>query len=116
MPDDFLPDQLRLFRQRLRWTQEHMASKLGVSQQRYANWERGTARPRREHMALLRQLGAIPTDGEIAEPTPSYGASLGALALMIDILYDSQLPDDIRERTRKELLRQLGIEDDPSLS
>lgn len=105
-----MAESLRLFRTRMRWTQERMAKEIGVSRGRYSNWESGSAHPKREHLSVLRSMGVLSATGQIAEERAPYGREDPQhLALLIDILYQSDLPEDIRARTKDELLKILGV-------
>jgi len=49
-------ETLKLDRERLKMSQDQLASMLGVSQQAVANWEAGASHPRRERRARLLQI------------------------------------------------------------
>lgn len=59
---------LRLDREKLKLSQEQLAKMLDVSQQAVANWEAGTAHPRRERRARLLQILGI--NSELAKNPP----------------------------------------------
>src|SRR3990167_3048039 len=112
---DNIASDLRLFRRRVRMTQEEIAAKLGVSRGRYANWEGGTANPPLEFLAKMRELGMTIEHPLIPKAEkPDYGlrTSSDLLALLIDTLYDVEADPDIRARARRELYRVLEIADE----
>jgi transcriptional regulator with XRE-family HTH domain len=59
---------LRVDREKLKFSQEQLAKMLGVSQQAVANWEAGTAHPRRERRARLLQI--LGPQSELAKNPP----------------------------------------------
>ena len=63
-------ETLRADRERLKMSQEQLAKLLDVSQQAVANWEAGTAQPRRERRARLLQI--LGPSSELAKNPPRY--------------------------------------------
>lgn len=63
-------ETLRADRERLKMSQEQLAKLLNVSQQAVANWEAGTAQPRRERRARLLQI--LGPQSELAKNPPRY--------------------------------------------
>lgn len=63
-------ETLRIDRERLKMSQEQLAKLLDVSQQAVANWEAGTAQPRRERRARLLQI--LGPNSELARNPPRY--------------------------------------------
>jgi transcriptional regulator with XRE-family HTH domain len=52
----FNPDELRRERVRVGWSQDELASRLGVSQPTVSTWENGTSEPRSQNLAALSRL------------------------------------------------------------
>jgi transcriptional regulator with XRE-family HTH domain len=52
-------DDLKAFRRQQRLTQKELASRVGVSYQTIAQWEKGTLQPRREHIPKLAEALGI---------------------------------------------------------
>lgn len=105
--------ELRLFRQKLRLTQEEMARRIGASRAQYANWEVGTAKPPYLFLVRLDELGfAVPDPGFVRESQAAYRvrATRGQLMFMIDTLYNCEVPAELRSNARQELIAALGIE------
>jgi transcriptional regulator with XRE-family HTH domain len=67
---DTFGETLRADRERLKMSQEQLAKMLDVSQQAVANWEAGTAHPRRERRAKLLQILGV--NSELAKNPPRY--------------------------------------------
>lgn len=63
-------ETLRMDRERLKMSQEQLAKLLDVSQQAVANWEAGTAHPRRERRARLLQI--LGPQSELAKNPPRF--------------------------------------------
>jgi transcriptional regulator with XRE-family HTH domain len=103
--------ELRLFRNRLRLTQEELATRLGVSRGRYSNWELGEADLPQSYRLKLEAIGFL------QEPTIRESRTVRAsethLALLLGLLYDCSVADDHRKAAKLELEKLLGIGIEP---
>lgn len=111
MADD-IGQTLRIWRNKVRLTQDQVASKLGIDRSRYAQWERNKGTPSPEFQQQLAGLGvfglpAVAEDKSLA----AAGFSTDLLGLLIDTIYDCSRDDDVRARARRELYRALSIPD-----
>jgi len=105
--------ELRLFRQKLRLTQEELARRIGASRAQYANWEVGTAKPPYQFLTRLADMGFdVPDPTFVRESQAAYRvrATRGQLMLLIDLLTDCDAPSALRHNARLELIAALGLE------
>ncbi|MDT2767707.1 helix-turn-helix domain-containing protein [Globicatella sulfidifaciens] len=51
-----LPEQISFYRNKMGWTQEQLAEKIGVSKQSVSNWETGLKSPRMKIISKLASL------------------------------------------------------------
>lgn len=102
-----LGESLRKFRESRKWTQKELAERLGVNRTTYANYESEVANPPKKVMDELLRLGYDPdrNPNTISVDTPP-----DQLMMMLEALYHSQTPDQVRERAYKSLRRILGLE------
>lgn len=110
-----IANDLRVFRKRLRLTQQEMASRIGASRGQYANWEVGTANPPLEYLRRLKAMGFVEAGDSIPPEhsgTTTVRATPGQFRVLIEVLYDSSIAEPIRTNAKQELLAALGIPDD----
>ncbi len=111
--DQELAGDLKVFRRRLRMTQEELASRIGATRGQYANWEAGTARPPNEYIIKLSALGFHSRNEPlvVAESLGHYGlrASKRQLKILIDILADTSIAEPLRVNAKLELEAALGL-------
>lgn len=106
--------QLKRWRTRLRLTQKEVAERLGISRERYANWENGKSNPPPAFMAQLIELG-FQNPWILQESRKPYGeASPSTVKLAVETLFDKESSDEVRRLAREELYRILEIEPEPS--
>lgn len=106
--------ELKVFRNRLRLTQEEMAARLGVKRPRYARWEKDRNVPK-TYLEMLEDMGfapGSPIHSEGAAPI-RVRATRGQLRLLIQILADPQIENGIRHNAELELLAALGLSSAP---
>ena len=57
-----LPNTLKMFRIKNKFTQQHIADYLSVSQQAYSSYEQGTREPDLDTLIKLAELFTVPLD------------------------------------------------------
>lgn len=105
-----LAEQLKRWRARVRMTQKEIAQRLGISRERYANWENGKARPPAEFVAGLIQLGFEDPLAVREAPKPYGDASPDTVRLAIETLFSKESDEELRRLARQELYRLLRLE------
>ena len=109
-----LAAELKLFRNRLRLTQEELAARLGVGRPRYARWERDRTIPN-QYLEMLKEMGfapGSPIHSDTGAPM-RVRATRGQLRLLIQILADAGIDNGIRRNAEQELMTALGIDQVP---
>ena len=56
------PERLKALRLEVNLTQKEAAEKIGISQQAYADWEKGKKNPTQERLSILADLFNVSTD------------------------------------------------------
>jgi transcriptional regulator with XRE-family HTH domain len=99
----FSPDELRRERVRVGWSQDDLASRLGVSQPTVSTWENGTSEPRSQNLAALSRLldiqGVRPAEDASQAEAPTT-SPLGEWLIRVRTR---------RNMTRRELSEQSGV-------
>ena len=112
-----IADALRKWRDEVRLTQKEIAAKLGISDARYGNWERGLAEPPRRFLNVLKQMGFVPPGEQPSngENPPYYQRTTPSqLRILIETMYDPGRDADLRAEARRELYRLLQLADSGS--
>lgn len=58
----FKRDRLRSIRKRQRWPQDLLAKRIGISQSKFSQWERGITKPDAKELEKLARVLGVPVE------------------------------------------------------